>query len=50
MLPGASRRAFGREKTLLTSSIQFLPDTRMIPRAAGASAVAIEVIGSSGVY
>ena len=36
--------------TLLTNSIQPFPETLTIPRAAGAKAVAIEEIGSSGAY
>src|SRR5574344_1367718 len=49
VLPFASSSAFGRENTLLTSSMQVFPLARMMPSAPGASAVAIAAIGSSGV-
>ena len=50
MFPAAERSAFGREKILLTSEIEFFPEQRIMPSALGAKAVAIAHIGSSGAY
>jgi hypothetical protein len=49
VFPAADIKALGRENTFDKSSITPVPVQRTIPKAAGAKAVAIAAIGSSGV-
>ena len=49
VFPAADSRAWGRENTLAKSSMTPVPVQRTMPRAAGAKAVAMAAIGSSGV-
>ena len=49
VFPAADNKAWGRENTLDKSPMTPVPVQRTMPRAAGAKAVAMAAIGSSGV-